>query len=106
MQRSASQRNFIRAMIPAPSSRCDLTQGDLGFLHPCRRIITVGRDRTAWQPAADTCRPYGRPARRVRPTLSDADRRSPKLERLQAFQRFGDAGDAVAGMTLNEHRLD
>src|SRR4029077_7160447 len=45
MQRSASQRNFIRAMIPPPSSRCDLTQGDLGFLHPCRRIITVGRDR-------------------------------------------------------------
>ena len=29
-----------------------------------------------------------------------------KFERLQAFQRFGDAGDAVAGMTLNEHRLD
>src|SRR5215468_7145584 len=32
MQRSASQRNFIRAMI-ASSCRPDLTQGDLGFLH-------------------------------------------------------------------------
>ena len=28
-----------------------------------------------------------------------------ELERLQAFERFGDAGDAVAGMTLDEHRL-
>src|SRR5712692_6691558 len=32
MQRSASQRNFIRA-ITASLSRCDLTQGGLGFLH-------------------------------------------------------------------------
>src|SRR6266571_9248032 len=44
MQRSASQRNFIRA-ITASLSRCDLTQGGLGFLHTSRRIIAVGRDR-------------------------------------------------------------
>src|ERR1700738_3891110 len=44
MQRSASQRNFIRA-ITASLSRCDLTQGGLGFLHAGRRIVAVGRDR-------------------------------------------------------------
>src|SRR5205809_4879477 len=44
MQRSASQRNFIRA-ITASLSRCDLTQGGLGFLHAGRRIIAVSRDR-------------------------------------------------------------
>src|SRR5436309_4756443 len=45
MQRSASQRNFIRAMISASSRRCDLTQGDLGLLHPGCRIVTIGRNR-------------------------------------------------------------
>src|SRR5229473_5323290 len=44
MQRSASQRNFIRA-IAASSCRRDLTQRDLGLLHPGRRVIAVGRDR-------------------------------------------------------------
>src|SRR5437667_6516966 len=44
MQRSASQRNFIRA-IAASSRRRDLTQRDLGLLHPGRRVIAVGRDR-------------------------------------------------------------
>src|SRR5215468_1223560 len=44
MQRSASQRNFIRA-ITASLSRCDLTQGDLRLLHPGGRIVAVGRDR-------------------------------------------------------------
>src|SRR5437763_3461255 len=34
MQRSASQRNFIRAMSCLPSRRADLAQGGLGFLHP------------------------------------------------------------------------
>src|SRR6202165_1748173 len=42
MQRSASQRNFIRAMVP--SSRCsDLAERDLGFLHIGHRIVPVGR---------------------------------------------------------------
>src|SRR5438309_8221733 len=45
MQRSASQRNFIRAMISASSRRCDLTQGDLALLHPGCRIVTIGRNR-------------------------------------------------------------
>src|ERR1700761_1519004 len=44
MQRSASQRNFIRAMI-ASSSRSDLTQRDLRLLHSGRRVVAVGRDR-------------------------------------------------------------
>src|SRR5262245_47992168 len=35
MQRSASQRNFTRAMA-ASLCRPDLTQGDLGFLHARR----------------------------------------------------------------------
>src|SRR5438045_9036642 len=42
MQRSASQRSFIRAMISASSRRCDLTQGDLVILHPGCRIVTRG----------------------------------------------------------------
>src|SRR2546421_6803260 len=45
MQRSASQRNFIRAMSCLPSRRADLAQGGLGFLHPGDRIEPVGRDR-------------------------------------------------------------
>src|SRR5215470_4685542 len=44
MQRSASQRNFIRAMASPPSRGRDLTQGYLWFLHPCRRIVAVGRN--------------------------------------------------------------
>src|SRR5271163_1932821 len=44
MQRSASQRNFIRAICV--SSRCsDLAQGGLRFLHPGRRIVPVGGKR-------------------------------------------------------------
>src|ERR1700756_3348616 len=43
MQRSASQRNFIRAM-GASLCRRDLTQGSLGFLHPGDGIVPVGRD--------------------------------------------------------------
>src|ERR1700723_3897335 len=40
MQRSASQRNFIRA-ICASSRRPDLTQGGLGLLHARRRIEAI-----------------------------------------------------------------
>src|SRR6478735_971506 len=46
MQRSASQRNFIRAMVASVSSRrSDLTKRGLGFLHARRRIEAVGRQR-------------------------------------------------------------
>src|ERR1700692_1799545 len=45
MQRSASQRNFIRAIGAASSSRPDLAQGGLGFLHAGRRVVAIGRDR-------------------------------------------------------------
>src|SRR5580693_8975923 len=44
MQRSASQRNFIRA-IGSSLRRCDLTQGDLGLLHAGGGIVAIGRDR-------------------------------------------------------------
>src|SRR3954468_3404514 len=43
MQRSASQRNFIRAMFVAPSSRDDLTKRDLRLLHARRRVVAVAR---------------------------------------------------------------
>src|ERR1700751_5146392 len=43
MQRSASQRNFIRAMVPS-LSRPDLTQGDFRFLNAVRRILAVAGD--------------------------------------------------------------
>src|SRR3954464_1938595 len=45
MQRSASQRTFILAMIVAPSSRSDLAEGGLGFLHSRHRVEAVRRDR-------------------------------------------------------------
>src|SRR6266576_806971 len=38
MQRSASQRNFIRAISPASSSCPDLAERRLGFLHAGYRI--------------------------------------------------------------------
>src|SRR6476620_9108943 len=45
MQRSASQRNFIRAMVVAPLSRSDLAEGGLGFLHAGHGIEAVGGER-------------------------------------------------------------
>src|SRR6266446_4476420 len=45
MQRSASQRNFIRAMVPPPSRCSDLAKRGLGFLHPGHGVVSVGRDR-------------------------------------------------------------
>src|SRR3979411_1469800 len=44
MQRSASQRNFIRAMVRL-SRRSDLTERRLGFLHAGRRVEAIGRQR-------------------------------------------------------------
>src|SRR3954462_12099830 len=43
MQRSASHRNFIRAMV-ASLCRADLTQTDLGLLHAGCGVIAVGHD--------------------------------------------------------------
>src|SRR6202046_4957915 len=43
MHRSASQRNFIRAMVVS-LRRADLAERDLGLLHAGGRVITVGRD--------------------------------------------------------------
>src|SRR5262249_39592837 len=44
MQRSASHRNFIRAMV-ASLCRPDLTQGDFRLLHAGGRIVAVAGDR-------------------------------------------------------------
>src|SRR5438034_11115211 len=45
MQRSASQRNFIRAMVVPPSSCLDLAKRGFGFLHSGHRVVAVCRDR-------------------------------------------------------------
>src|SRR5512145_3098281 len=45
MQRSASQRNFMRAMARASSRRPDLAEGGFGLLHPCHRVEAVGGER-------------------------------------------------------------
>src|SRR3546814_9395321 len=46
MQRSASQRNFIRAMSRSfRSCRPDLAERHLGFLYAGDRVVAVGRDR-------------------------------------------------------------
>src|ERR1700758_4442733 len=44
MQRSASQRNFIRAMVPS-LRRPDLTKRDFRLLHAGCRIVAVAGDR-------------------------------------------------------------
>src|SRR5215472_16375640 len=44
IQRSASQRNFIRAMVPPPLTCPDLAECGLGFLHAGHRVVTVCRD--------------------------------------------------------------
>src|SRR5580693_8080197 len=44
MQRSASHRNFIRAMM-SPSRGADLTESGLGLLHARRRVETIGGQR-------------------------------------------------------------
>src|SRR5215831_16567621 len=43
MQRSASQRNFIRAMV-SPLGRQDLAECCFGLLHPGDRVEAVGGD--------------------------------------------------------------
>src|SRR6266446_2979676 len=45
MQRSASQRNFTRAMAHGSSRGSDLTERGFGFLHPRDRIESVGGER-------------------------------------------------------------
>src|SRR6476620_5764725 len=45
MQRSASQRNFTRAIfLISPSGRADLAKRDLAFVHARHRVVAVGRD--------------------------------------------------------------
>src|SRR3979409_1296817 len=85
MQRSASQRNFILAMIVAPSSRSDLAEGGLGFLHSGHRIEAVGGQRVdafaehsricsfgILAALIDTLEPAGKVERTPGHTLADA----------------------------------
>src|SRR6202030_2922079 len=58
MQRSASQRNFIRAIGPS-LRRSDLTQSDLGLLHPGGGIVAVGRNRVGAFAEHDRIGPLG-----------------------------------------------
>src|SRR5262249_50931971 len=45
MQRSASQRNFTRAIGFLPSGQLDLAERRLGFLHSGHRVVAVGGER-------------------------------------------------------------
>src|SRR3954469_10319205 len=81
MQRSASQRNFILAMIVAPSSRSDLAEGGLGFLHAGHRVEAIGGQRVDAFAEHDRIGPFGilaalidtlEPAGEVERTPSDA----------------------------------
>src|ERR1700736_1784381 len=45
MHRSASQRNFIRAIAWSPSRELDLAERSLGFLHSGSRVEAIGRQR-------------------------------------------------------------
>src|SRR5580693_8356711 len=45
MHRSASQRNFMRAIASALLRYSYLAKGCLGFLHAGRGIVAVGRER-------------------------------------------------------------
>src|ERR1043166_8543354 len=53
MQRSASQRNFIRAIVEPPSRGLDLAQRGFGFLHSGDGVEAVGRDRVHALPEHD-----------------------------------------------------
>src|SRR5687767_11177919 len=44
MQRSESQRNFMRAMVDSSLSLPDLAERRFGLLHAGGRIVTVGQD--------------------------------------------------------------
>ena len=54
MQRSASQRNFILAIVLAPPSRrLDAAQSALGFLHLGHRVVAVG-ESPCWHASPST----------------------------------------------------
>src|SRR5256885_6800987 len=81
MQRSASQRNFIRAMVVAPLSRSDLAEGGLGFLHAGHRVEAIGGERVDAFAEHDRIGPFWilaalidtlEPARKVERTPGDA----------------------------------
>src|SRR5713226_1329759 len=75
MQRSASQRNFIRAMS-ASSRRPDLAERGLGFLHPGHRIEPVAGDGVGALAEHDRVGP-----RRILAALVDALEPAGEVER-------------------------
>src|SRR5713101_7509085 len=58
MQRSASQRNFILAMVVSSSRLCplDLADGGFCFLHHRHPVVAVGRGGVDSLPSHDRCR--------------------------------------------------
>src|SRR4051812_45774043 len=70
MQRSASQRNFIRVMALFPLSRYDLTKRRLRLLHASRWIISIGHDcihALAEHEGIRTCGVFGAQIRALKP---------------------------------------
>src|SRR5882672_12802712 len=88
MQRSASQRNFILAMIVAPLSRSDLAEGGLGFLHAGHRVEAVGGQRVDAFAEHDRIGPF-----RILAALVDALEPAAEVERAPGHalaDAFGD----------------
>src|SRR6478735_6512583 len=76
MQRSASQRNFILAMLSSLLCRSDLTERRLRLLHTRVRIVAVSRDRV------DTLADHNWiSAMRILPALVDVHKDAGKVER-------------------------
>src|SRR5712691_10224957 len=84
MQRSASQRNFIRAIVESPLRCPDLAERGFGFLHAGDGIEPVGRDRVhafaehdrigtlrIFPPLVDALEPAGEVERAPRYALAD-----------------------------------
>src|SRR5712692_5732410 len=91
MQRSASQRNFIRAIVEPPLRGLDLAQRGFGFLHSGDRVEAVGRYRVYALPEHDRV-----VALRILRPLVHALEPAGEVERPP--------GDALAD-TLGDHRL-
>src|SRR3546814_439075 len=128
MQRSASQRNFIRAMCRSSCSRWpDLAERDFGFLHPGNRVVTVCRDcigaiaehkgvGALWigRPQILTLEPAAEMERHEGDALADALRHESLHPRLRAvlgagYPHPGAVSDAALGgiprVDLHEHLL-
>src|SRR3546814_8434850 len=128
MQRSATQRNFIRSMCRSTGARWpDLAERGFGFLHPGNRFVTVFRDYIGaiaehkgvgalWigRPQILTLEPASEMERHEGDALADALRHEILHPRLRAvlgagYPRPGAVSDAALGgiprVDLHEHLL-